>query len=74
MNICITHYINCILILFLGSGTSNVSNTTRRFFGNSEKIVDIIGLSIELIRRFRVILWTMACGWTISTTNFKMYS
>lgn len=57
-----------------GSGTSNDGNTARRFFRNSKQSSDITGINEELIRRFCVILETIASGYDINLEAFRLYT
>lgn len=56
-----------------GSGNTNDGNTARRFFANSVLTADITGVNEVLIRRFSVILHTMACGRAINPEKFGKY-
>ncbi|XP_067622258.1 uncharacterized protein [Eurosta solidaginis] len=56
------------------SGNTNSGNTARRFFQEPKLAALLTGISEELIRRFSVILRTMACGYKVNTHAFKIYS
>ncbi|XP_071580794.1 uncharacterized protein [Temnothorax nylanderi] len=56
-----------------GSGTTNTGNTARRFFRDPELASEITGVSNDLIRRFGIILQTMASGEEINTVKFGEY-
>lgn len=56
------------------SGSTNDGNTSRRFFMNPEKSAEITGVSIDLIKRFKIILQTLASGHTINIEKFKNYT
>lgn len=57
-----------------GYGNSNDGNTARRFFENADVSSSITGVDIEIIKRFRTILKTMASGYTINLKQFEEYS
>lgn len=57
-----------------GSGTTNDGNTARKFFANPPLSSSIKGIDEEIIRRFGVILKTIACGFKIDAEAFKTYS
>ncbi|CAH0558999.1 unnamed protein product [Brassicogethes aeneus] len=57
-----------------GSGNSNDGNTARRFFQDSVKSSKITGIYYDLIKRFSIILQTLACGEYINIEKFKEYS
>lgn len=57
-----------------GSGTSNDGNTARRFFANPALSASITGLDEGLIRRFAVILNTLACGYKVNADLFDAYA
>ena len=56
------------------SGNTNDGNTARRFFRNAEISAQITGLSLELIKRFHVILECLASGYTINVEAFESYT
>lgn len=56
-----------------GSGNTNDGNTARRFFANPELTANITGVNEILIRRFSIILHTMACGKPINAEKFGKY-
>lgn len=56
-----------------GYGSSNDGNTARRFFENAEIAADITGVNIELIKKFKTVLSTMASGFRIDVVAFKNY-
>lgn len=53
-----------------GSGTSNMGNTARRFFRDSELISEITGVNKDLIYKF-IILQAMASQEAIDTNKFE---
>lgn len=57
-----------------GSGSSNDGNTARRFFRNPETTSKITGVNENLIRRFGIILQTLACGRKINIVQFEKYA
>jgi hypothetical protein len=57
-----------------GSGSSNDGNTARRFFTDPEMISKITGVNENLIRRFGIILQTLACGRKINIVQFEKYA
>lgn len=57
-----------------GTGSSNVGNTSRRFFSNPQVVADITGVKEELIDRFRIILQIITCGQRINTSKFKNFA
>lgn len=57
-----------------GHGTTNDSNTARRFFEFPEKTAAITGLDEELIRRFAIILQAITSGEHIRVEKFKEYT
>lgn len=57
-----------------GFGTTNDGNTARRFFENATKSAEITGLDINLIKRFYVILQTIASGRNIDICAFQSYA
>lgn len=56
------------------SGNSNDGNTARRFFANSACTSAITGIDEELIKRFHILLQTMACGKPINAKKFGEYA
>lgn len=48
-------------------------NTARKFFRNSETTLSIIGIDENLIRRFSIILQTLACRKKIDADKFGKY-
>lgn len=57
-----------------GTGTSNNGNTARRFFRDPETISSITDIDENLIRRFDIILQTLACGKQIDADKFDKYA
>lgn len=55
-------------------GSSNDGNTSRRFFQNYKLSSEITGINEELIRRFAIILQTLACGKSIDINKFNEYT
>jgi len=56
-----------------GSGTSNDGNTARRAFANYEQLSEILGIDVELIRRFRIILISINHNFPIDADKFEEY-
>lgn len=56
-----------------GAGTSNDGNTARRFFRNFNESAKITEINVELIKRFGVILQTLASGFEVDVTAFDVY-
>lgn len=56
-----------------GYGNTNVGNSARRFFSNPEQSSRITGVNQELIKRFSIILKTLASGHKINIEIFKSY-
>jgi hypothetical protein len=59
---------------YSGFGTSNDGNTARRFFANPAKTSKITGLDERLLRRFGVILQTLACGHLINESCYAEFA
>lgn len=57
-----------------GYGSTNDGNTARRFFYNAETSAEITGCSLQIIKRFHIILQTIACGYEIDIEKFKKYT
>lgn len=57
-----------------GHGTTNDGNTARRFFQNFETSAEITGFDVNLMKRFVVILQTMASGEPINVQEFAKYA
>lgn len=57
-----------------GYGNTNVGNTARKFFENPEKTAKIIGLDASLIRRFAIILQTIASDEQIEPKKFDTFA
>lgn len=57
-----------------GSGNSNDGNTARRFFENYHCAAEITGIDVELIKRFYVILQTLASGIAVNPEKFGEYT
>ena len=49
-------------------------NTARHFFRNAKKTAQIIGLDVELVKHFHIILETLGCGLEIDSVAFKNYA
>ena len=56
-----------------GSGSSNNSNTARRFFRNAEQTAPIINVDVHLIKRIYVVLCTLSSGFMIDADKLKDY-
>lgn len=59
---------------YLGSGTTNDGNTSRRFFKDPIKSAEITGLNVDLIKRFAIILRTISSGYNIDADKFDNYA
>ena len=57
-----------------GSGTSNGGNAARRFFQNSPKSAEILGIKESLIQRCAVMLQVLSSGHEINTGEFDKYA
>lgn len=57
-----------------GKGTSNDGNTARRFFRDCDTTAKITGFNVQLLKRFAVILQTMASGKQINVNAFDSYA
>lgn len=57
-----------------GFGSSNDGNTARRFFNNPELASDITDVDVELIKRFKTILETIASGFKINTEKYRAFA
>lgn len=55
-------------------GSSNDGNTSRRFFQNYKLTSEITEINENLIRRFAIILQTLACGKLIDIPKFNQYA
>lgn len=56
-----------------GAGTTNDGNTARMFFRDSKTTARITGINEDLIKRFHVILQTIACGERIDVSKFSQF-
>jgi len=56
------------------TGTSNTGNTARRFFRDPQITSSITGINENLIRRFAIILQTLAYGKKIDADKFDKYA
>lgn len=56
-----------------GGGNTNDGNSARKFFKDPEKSANIIGIDVELVKRFAIILSTLSSGYSIKTDKFKSY-
>ena len=56
------------------TGNTNDGNTARKFFRNSEKSAEITGVSVELIKRFHVILECINSGLPVNIEKFGEYT
>jgi hypothetical protein len=56
------------------SGNSNDGNTARYFFANYAVASEITRVSEEMIRRFGVVLQTLASGRKINSADFGKYA
>lgn len=54
-----------------GYGNSNDGNTARRFFSDPELSSEITGLDVDLIKKFHIILCTLASGYNINCDKFE---
>lgn len=57
-----------------GKGSSNDGNTARRFFRDYKETAAITGFDVVLLKRFAVILQTMASGKEINIDAFSSYA
>lgn len=57
-----------------GKGTTNDGNTARRFFRDYELTAKLTGFDVRLLKRFAVILQTMASGKQINVAAFALYA
>jgi hypothetical protein len=57
-----------------GHGSSNDGNTARRFFSDPEITAEITGVDKNLIKRFSIILQTLACTQPIDPDKFQAFS
>lgn len=57
-----------------GFGSTNNGNTARRFFRDPNMTSKITGIDEGLIRRFGIILQTLACGKNINIAKFESYA
>lgn len=57
-----------------GFGNTNDGNTSRRFFAEHEKSAKILGLDVNLIFRFKIILETISSGFQIDVSKFEKYA
>lgn len=57
-----------------GYGNSNEENTARCFFENADVLNNITKVNIVNIKRFRIILKTIANGHNINLVLFKKYA
>lgn len=57
-----------------GKGTTNDGNTARKFFRNYHTTAKITGFDVRLLKRFAVILQTMASGKQINVNAFDSYA
>ncbi len=55
-----------------GSGSSNDDNTGRRFFKNYEKVAEITGFDVILLKRFGVFLNVLNWGESIDLDPEKL--
>lgn len=56
-----------------GFGNTNDGNTARRFFENSLVTASILGIDVDFINRFHVILQVMSSGLPVNVDAFKTY-
>jgi hypothetical protein len=56
------------------SGNSNDGNTARYFFANYAMASEITRVSEDMIRRFGVVLQTLASGRKINSADFGKYA
>ncbi|XP_065669294.1 uncharacterized protein LOC136088723 [Hydra vulgaris] len=57
-----------------GCGNTNDGNTAQRFFKNSQVSADILGVDLELINRFHVVLQVLSSGFPIDADKLDNYS
>lgn len=57
-----------------GFGNTNDGNTSRRFFENPELAAEITGLDINFIKKIKVILECISCGYKIDAEKFKKFT
>lgn len=57
-----------------GSGNTNTGNTARIFFQHPILASTVTGVKVELIKRFGIILRTMACGYAVNIEAFRIYA
>lgn len=53
------------------AGNTNNENTARKFFRNEETSSEITGVNLDLIKRFRVILECLNCGFELNLDKFE---
>lgn len=56
-----------------GFGNTNDGNTSRRFFADPETASRITGIDVEFLRKLKIILEVLACGFPIDTQKFSVY-
>lgn len=56
-----------------GMGNSNDGNTARRFFEHSTVSARILGIDIELVERFHIILQVLSSGFNVKVKSFEKY-
>lgn len=56
-----------------GSGNSNDGNTARRAFSNPELLSLILGIELDIIKRFHVILIAINCYYPLDSQIFKIF-
>nr|CAI5836353.1 unnamed protein product [Callosobruchus analis] len=54
-----------------GLGTTNDENSPRQYFQNPSIAAAITGIHAALLKRFRIVLITIACGLEIDNDKFK---
>lgn len=57
-----------------GHGSSNDSNTARRFFADPEATSQITGVDKKLIVRFGIILQVLSCGRSVDPSKFEAFA
>lgn len=57
-----------------GKGTSNTGNVARRFFKDAEKVAEITGFNLNLLKCFSIILTVISCGHEVNAENFGKHT
>lgn len=56
-----------------GSGTTNTGNTARIFFRNFQKVSEILGVEVSVIKGLYIVLQCITCLETLNAERFKTY-